>query len=80
MPFLPPENLPNSGNKPTSAASPALAGGFFTTEPQGSPGVQRRVSFIRALLPLMRDPFLLPNHVPKASPPNAITLDVRIWE
>jgi len=29
-----PGDLPNSGIEP---ASPALAGGFFTTEPQGSP-------------------------------------------
>ena len=27
----PPENLPNSGIKPTSLMSPALAGRFFTT-------------------------------------------------
>ena len=29
--FLTPRNLPNPGIKPTSLASPALAGGFFTT-------------------------------------------------
>ena len=29
-PFLPPEDLPDSGIEPTSLASPALAGGFFT--------------------------------------------------
>ena len=31
LPFLPPGDLPNPGIKPTSLASPALAGGFFTT-------------------------------------------------
>ena len=31
LPFPPPVDLPNSGIEPTSLASPALAGGFFTT-------------------------------------------------
>ena len=34
MPF-PAEDLPHPGIKPTFPASPALAGGFFTTEPPG---------------------------------------------
>ena len=34
LPFPPPGDLPDSGIKP---ASPALAGGFFTTEPPGKP-------------------------------------------
>jgi len=34
LPFPPPGDLPNPGIKPVS---PALAGGFFTTEPLGSP-------------------------------------------
>ena len=34
LPFSPPGNLPNPGIKPMS---PALAGGFFTTEPPGKP-------------------------------------------
>ena len=33
--FPPPGNLPNPGIKPVSPAAPALAGGFFTTEPPG---------------------------------------------
>ena len=37
LPFPPPGHLPNSGIKPTSLASPALAGGFFTTKPPGKP-------------------------------------------
>ena len=32
LPFLPPEDFPDPGIEPTS---PALAGGFFTTEPPG---------------------------------------------
>ena len=31
MPFLTPGDLPNPGVEPASLASPALAGGFFTT-------------------------------------------------
>jgi len=34
LPFASPEDLPNPGVKSTS---PALAGGFFTTEPAGKP-------------------------------------------
>ena len=37
LPFLPPEDLPDPGIKPTSPMPPALAGGFFTTEPPGKP-------------------------------------------
>ena len=33
LPFPPPEDLPNPEIKPTSPACPALAHGFFTTEP-----------------------------------------------
>ena len=31
LPFPPPEDFPTLGIEPPSAASPALAGGFFTT-------------------------------------------------
>ena len=31
LPFAPPGDLPDPGIQPTSLASPALAGGFFTT-------------------------------------------------
>ena len=31
LPCPPPRDLPNSGTEPASPASPALAGGFFTT-------------------------------------------------
>ena len=34
LPFPSPGNLPNPGIKPET---PALAGGFFTTEPHGKP-------------------------------------------
>ena len=36
LPFLPPGALPDAGIKPTSAVSPALAGGLFTAEPPGA--------------------------------------------
>ena len=35
LPFPTPGHLPDLGIKPTSLESPALAGGFFTTEPLG---------------------------------------------
>ena len=37
LPFPPPEDLPDTESKPRSLASPALAGGLFTTEPPGEP-------------------------------------------
>ena len=33
LPFPSPEDLPSPGIEPVSLASPALTGGFFTTEP-----------------------------------------------
>ena len=36
LPFLSPGDLPNPGMEPLS---PALAGGFFTTEPPGKPHI-----------------------------------------
>ena len=35
LPFPPPGNLPNPGIEPSSLASPALTGKFFSTEPAG---------------------------------------------
>jgi len=37
LPFPPPGDLLDSGIKPVSFASPALAGRFFTTVPPGKP-------------------------------------------
>ena len=37
LPCPPPGDLPNPGIKPTSSASPALAGRLFTTVPSGKP-------------------------------------------
>ena len=39
LPFLPPGDLPDPGIEP---ASPALAGGYFTTETSGKPRVSRQ--------------------------------------
>ena len=38
LPFPPPGDLSDPGTEPTFPASPALAGGFFTTEPPEKPG------------------------------------------
>ena len=35
LPFPPPVDLPNPGTECASPEAPALAGGFFTTEPPG---------------------------------------------
>ena len=43
-PCPPPGDLPDSGIKPTSLMSPALASGFFTTEPLGKPQVSQNVT------------------------------------
>ena len=40
LPFSTPGYLPNPGTEPTS---PALADGFFTTEPPGSPQMTMRI-------------------------------------
>ena len=40
LPFPPPEDLPDPEIEPSSFASPALAGGFFTTDHLGSPTVE----------------------------------------
>ena len=37
LPFPPPGDIPEIGIKPTSLASPALAGGVFIAEPLGKP-------------------------------------------
>ena len=42
LPFLPPGDLPNPRIEPMSPASPALAGGFLTTEPPGKLKGDRR--------------------------------------
>ena len=37
LPSPPPEDLPDLRMEPESIVSPALGGGFFTTEPPGKP-------------------------------------------
>ena len=37
LPCSPPGDLPDTGIKPASLMSPALTGGFFTTETPGKP-------------------------------------------
>ena len=41
LPFPSPGDLPDPGVEHMSPASPALAGGFFTTEPLGKPLCKR---------------------------------------
>ena len=49
LPFPPSQDLPDPEIEPTSAASPALAGEFFNTEPPGKP-LSHLVSFIISIL------------------------------
>ena len=51
LPFPPGGGLPNSGIKPASPLSPALAGGFFTTEPSGKPILTLATSIVMWLVP-----------------------------
>ena len=54
LPFPSPRDLPNSGIKPTSPVTPALAGRFFTSEPPGRPsqGIQIVTSVAQSCLTL----------------------------
>ena len=52
LPFPSPGHLPNPGIEPASPVSPALAGGFFTTEPLVKPLIVRQGSSIFFLLSL----------------------------
>ena len=42
LPFRPPGDLLHPGIEPMSPVAPALAGGFYTTEPPGKPLVHNR--------------------------------------
>ena len=50
LPFPPPGDLPNSGIKPETPLSPALAAGFFTTEPQMPLGTRRWLVLFKSYL------------------------------
>ena len=67
LPFPPPD-LPDPGIEPVSPASPALAGGFFTTESPGKPKGGLQFSSVAQPCPTLCDPMdcrtpvLLVNH------------------
>ena len=52
LPFPPPGDLPDPGIEPMS---PALAGGFFATEPSGKPCVVYNCSAMEPAAPLDRE-------------------------
>ena len=58
LPCPPPGDLPNPGSKPTSFVSPALGGGFFTTEPPGKPMFWSILWGLPRFLNLNRDIFI----------------------
>ena len=49
MPFPPPGDLPDPGIEPMCLASPALAGGFFTTEPLGHSASHHRKDEVQSV-------------------------------
>ena len=51
LPFPPQGNLLNPGIRPKSPASPAVAGGFFTTAPLGKPSKVNKEHFPPTLPP-----------------------------
>ena len=57
LPFPSPGDIPDPGIEPVS---PALADGFFTTEPPGKPRVISVVSYIR-------DGHASPDHIPNTA-------------
>ena len=63
--FLPPGDLPNPGIKPGSLSSPALAGGFFTTNAtwealKVKPNIQNTGAFFKISMLQLVNPFKLP--------------------
>ena len=52
VPFPPPGDLPKPGIKPTSPVAPALAGGFFTTEPPDS-----LIKYVMLIISALLSPF-----------------------
>ena len=50
LPFPVPEDLPHPGFTLTSLASPALAGGSFTTKPPGKPAIAWSITITSATM------------------------------
>ena len=59
LPFLTPEDLPDPGIKPTSLASPAMAGGFFTTSTTWEACYNIKIILIPIILVLIHDLHIL---------------------
>jgi len=59
LPFLTPEDLPDSGIKPTSLASPAMAGGFFITSTTWEACYNINIILISRILVLIYDLHIL---------------------
>ena len=59
MPFPSPGDLLDAGIKPVSLASPALAGGFFTTESLGKCGVLKVTQFSAFVIKVFTGHFVM---------------------
>ena len=56
LPFPTPGDRPDPGIEPTTSVSPALPGGFFTTEPPGTPLLKHQFSSVTQSCPTLCDP------------------------
>ena len=74
LPCPPPEDLPDSGTKPTSVVSPALAGRFFTTSATWEAQVYTNVYKCK-VLPVCHNSAQMPH--PPGSPPSSQDLNTR---
>ncbi|CAN0549361.1 unnamed protein product [Rangifer tarandus platyrhynchus] len=78
LPFSTPGELPDSGTEPVSLASPALAGGFFTTAPLGKTLVPSN----NRQCPAWSTPLVCSTHTLPASlePPNHFMLPSNVMQ
>ena len=76
LPFPTPGDLPNPGIKPTSPASPAFAGEFFTTEPSGNPTKGTYLNIITVIDDKPTSNIILNNEKLKALPLRSGNKDV----
>ena len=62
--FPPPGDLPDPEREPGSSASPALAGGFFTTAPTGKPQVPDVQHYNSVSCTLQKDHYHESSYIP----------------
>ena len=68
LPFPTPGDRPDPGIEPTTSVSPALPGGFFTTEPPGKPLLKHQFSSVQFSHSVVSDS-LWPHELQHTRPP-----------